>query len=90
MLKELGLSQAERNQIEGLQMRRFPSDDEQSGLGLSKEQLSAAAIARLAADPPPRVGELQHRTATKLIRPYPLGYVPTGLKPPRRFTQLPP
>jgi len=73
LLRELGLPQAERNQIEGLQIGRISSDDEQSGLSLTKEQLSQRAIVRLAADPPTRVGSLQRRTATKLARPYPLG-----------------
>eukprot|EP00966_Prymnesium_polylepis_P289876 6695801-Prymnesium_polylepis.1 len=73
LLRELGLPKEERKQIEGLKIRRFSSDEEGSGLTLSKEQLSARAIVRLAANPPPPVGMMQRRTAIKLLRPYPLG-----------------
>ena len=73
LLSELGLPKEERNQIVGLQIRRFSAGEEGDGLSLTKEQISARAIVRLAANPPPRVGLLQRRTAKALVRPYPLG-----------------
>jgi len=68
LLKAIGLSEEERNQIEGLttiQMR--------GSLGLTEAQLSTRAIVRLAVDPPAEVGSLQRRTSNWLLRPYPLG-----------------
>jgi hypothetical protein len=64
LLKAIGLSEEERNQIEGLttiQMR--------GSLGLTEAQLSTRAIVRLAVDPPAEVGSLQRRTSNWLLRP---------------------
>jgi len=76
LLMEIGLPLAERNQIEGLQMRRAPA----AGLAhhgnqfaLTEEQLSSRAISRLAANPPLGVGTMQRRTICWLLRPFPLG-----------------
>ncbi|KAL1525655.1 hypothetical protein AB1Y20_020505 [Prymnesium parvum] len=68
LLKELGLSQLERHQMEGL---TFRSADVPSSL--TAAQLSALASVRLARDPPPEVGTMQRRTASWLVRLYPLG-----------------
>ena len=76
LLVHLGLSTPERNQIEGLQTSRRNVTSRrlsQSELGLTDEQLSTHAIARLAANPPSGVGEFQRKTRGWLLRPYPLG-----------------
>ena len=63
LLLKLGVSRGERDQIEGL-----------AALGDQIEaQLASRAIVRLAADPAPEVGVMQHRTAKWLTRPFPLG-----------------
>ena len=72
LLHELGLSLAERNQIEGLHVGRSSSTSA-SGLGLSESQLSALAIVRLAANPPPETGQLQRKSAGWLLRVFPHG-----------------
>ena len=64
LLVLLGLTKAERNQIEGLS-----SVSMRGGLGLSEAELSSRAIARLALEPPRKVGELQRRSARWLLRP---------------------
>mmetsp|Transcript_74504 Transcript_74504/g.205372 ORF Transcript_74504/g.205372 Transcript_74504/m.205372 type:complete len:583 (+) Transcript_74504:981-2729(+) len=68
LLRELGLQDEERNQIEGLSSTRV-----RGGISLTEEQMSSRAIARLAADPPQQVGSFQRRTRAWLLRPYPLG-----------------
>ena len=72
LLKAMGVSAVERNQIEGLQVM-------QSSHGgvpiLTEEQQTARAIVRLAKYPPPEVAVLQQRTAARLLRPFPLGCV---------------
>mmetsp|Transcript_54109 Transcript_54109/g.160504 ORF Transcript_54109/g.160504 Transcript_54109/m.160504 type:complete len:614 (+) Transcript_54109:2410-4251(+) len=76
LLVHLGLSTPERNQIEGLQTSRRSSTSRrlsENELGLTDEQLSTRAIARLAANPPSGVGEFQRKTRGWLLRPYPLG-----------------
>ena len=40
---------------------------------VTEEQLSNQAVFRLAADPPPEVGEMQRRTTKSLLRAFPLG-----------------
>ena len=65
MLKALGLSDFEIEQIEGL-----GSVSIRGGYGLTEEQLSSRAIVRLAADPPQDVGVVQRRTAQWLLRPF--------------------
>ena len=57
LLKVMGLTTEERNQIEGLQVRRA----------------SSRAIVRLAANPPAEVGSMQRLSAMWLVRPYPNG-----------------
>jgi len=69
MLKALGLSDFEIEQIEGL-----GSVSIRGGYGLTEEQLSSRAVVRLAADPPQDVGVVQRRTAQWLLRPFPLGF----------------
>ena len=69
-LKELGVSVSDRNLIEGLLTSLSQSE---VGIGLTEEQQTARAIVRLAARPPPEVTAMQRRTATFLLRPFPLG-----------------
>lgn len=73
LLKELGVSEGERYQIEGLATRSSVSRRKGSGPVLTEEQLLSAAIVRLAALPPPEVRAIQRRTTKWLLRPYPLG-----------------
>jgi len=68
LLKELGLSHTERNQIEGIS-----SISVRGGLGLTEDQLASRTIVRLAHDPPQEVGIMQRRAAISLLRPFPLG-----------------
>jgi hypothetical protein len=69
LLKELGLSNAERSAIEGLQFAQASTPDPSgSGMGLTEEQLSSRAIVRIAATAPPEVGAMQRRTAKWLLR----------------------
>eukprot|EP00966_Prymnesium_polylepis_P329563 7385247-Prymnesium_polylepis.1 len=71
MLKLLGISSVEQQQIQGLQIRRRSLVEGQ--IELTEEQLKSRAILRLAADPPPAVGNMQRCTAKALLRPYPDG-----------------
>ena len=64
MLKALGLSDFEIEQIEGL-----GSVSIRGGYGLTEEQLSSRAVARLAANPTAEVGRMQQLTALWLLRP---------------------
>ena len=73
LLRELGLSSQERDQIEGLFVRRPSSAGFVVPPGHDHQQLSARAIVRLAADPPGAVGIMQQRTTRWLLRPFPLG-----------------
>ena len=68
LLMEMGLTQEQRNQIEGLASVRMRSQ-----LGLTPQQLAMRAIVHLAADPPAGVGHFQRRTCRWLLRPFPLG-----------------
>jgi len=70
LLKELGLHQAERHQIEGLSAISARGS---FTIFSTEAQLSASAIVRLAANPPPAIGKMQRRTAGWLLRPFPLG-----------------
>jgi len=72
VLKELGLSEVERSQVEGLSIRG-KSLETSEGFGMTEEQISSRVIARVAANPPPEAGHLQRLTAKKLLRPFPLG-----------------
>eukprot|EP00966_Prymnesium_polylepis_P112430 2601017-Prymnesium_polylepis.1 len=67
LLREMGTSHTDRNQIEGLQSSS--ADLMQCTFGLTNEQLSSRALMRIAADPPPDVGSLQRRTADWILRP---------------------
>jgi hypothetical protein len=69
MLKELGVRVSERNLIEGLAL----GSGSNAGIGLTEEQQTSQAIVRLAANPTPEVMEMQRRTMTRMLRPYPLG-----------------
>ena len=68
LLKQLGLSDTERHQIEGIS-----SVSVRGELGITEEQMSSRAIVRLAADAPPGVGKIQRQTCSWLLRPFPLG-----------------
>ena len=82
LLRESGISRAERIQIECLQTTRTVFARQSvygaSSLGLSEEELSTRAIVRLARDPPLNIGRLQRRTAQWLVRPY---RAPSGIEP---------
>jgi len=82
LLVELGLLQAERSQIQGLQTSLAQTDTTHQ---LNEEQLSSRAIIRLAVDPPPEVGQMQRRTASQLLRPFPLPLRTSG----RNMSPLP-
>jgi len=73
LLKELGLSPVERNQIQGLTGMTSSSVTVRGGSILTEAQLATIAIVRLAHDPPTSVGKMQRITAEKLLRPYPHG-----------------
>jgi len=73
LLKELGLSRAERNAIECLHFGITGSRQLHAEFGLTEERMSASAISRLAANPTAEVNQLQRRTRSWLLRPYPLG-----------------
>jgi len=72
LLKELGVSDVVRNQIEGL-TAKASSSSRTNGVALTDDKQALVASVRLAANPPPEVGTMQHRTAKWMIRPYPLG-----------------
>ena len=72
LLKELGLTDDQRHQIEGVLTIKV-----RGALGMTEEQLSNRAVARLAADPPPPAGAMQRLTTSWLLRPFPLG-MPLG------------
>ena len=64
LLKMLGLSHLERYEIESLSTVKV-----RGGAGLTEEQLTQRAVARLAADPPPGVAKMQRRTSAWACRP---------------------
>jgi len=66
LLIKLGIADSERNLIEGLHAGR-------GVLGRTGGASSAPALARLAANPPPQVFNVQRRTLAWLLRPYPEG-----------------
>eukprot|EP00966_Prymnesium_polylepis_P323324 7379526-Prymnesium_polylepis.1 len=74
LLQLLGLPFADRYQVEGLQIRSAASSAALGNIGigvivgLTEEQLSSRAIARLATNPLPEVGLMQRRTTTWLVR----------------------
>jgi len=72
-LKLLGISSAERYQLEGLQLGRSSALS-----GFTEEQQISHAVIRLTADPPAAVGKLQRLTAQWLVRPYPAGLRTSG------------
>ena len=67
LLSIMGLSAAERSQIEGL--RAEGASRGKDGPSLTEQQMSTLAIDRLTANPPPEVGSLQRRTSHRLLRP---------------------
>jgi len=75
LLLALGVSEADRHQIEGLKLRRgLPGAADLPGAqALVEEQLALRAIVRLAREPPSEVGVLQRQTRDWLLRPFPLG-----------------
>jgi hypothetical protein len=68
LLREMGVTSAERHQIEGLS-----TISTRNGVALTEAQLALRAIVRLAARPPVEVGRLQRRTARWHLRPFPHG-----------------
>jgi len=66
LLMELGLSSFERNQIENLSSNA-PTRR------LTGVHLSMSAVDHLAAHPPSKVGVMQRRTCSWILRPFPLG-----------------
>jgi hypothetical protein len=67
----MGLSIDDRNQIEGLNTSGLVKAH--AGIALTEVQIALRVIARVAANPPPEVGRMQQKTASKLLRPFPLG-----------------
>jgi len=68
LLKEMGLTSEERNQVEGLSQVKMSV-----GPGISAAQLASITINRLAFDPPPGIFRIQQRTTHWLVRPFPHG-----------------
>ena len=76
LLKRMGLGLVERMHIEGLRKQRGatnPSISSREPEILTEDQQVARAVVRLATNPPVQVGDLQRRTCTWFLRPYPLG-----------------
>ena len=82
LLLQIGLPKADRCHIEGLKtagVRRTSAfsagvaNADHKSDAVNEETLAARAIARLAADPPDKVGSLQRRSAHWLLRPFPHG-----------------
>jgi hypothetical protein len=73
LLTVMGVVRVECDQIEGLQTKRSTTSGDAEAFGVREERLSSLAIARLASNPPTKVGYLQRRTCGWLLRPYPLG-----------------
>jgi hypothetical protein len=65
MLKLLGISAYERNQIEGLQSSRS-----QFAAGVTEEQQTTRAVMNFTTNPTRTVGVMQRRTAGWMLRPY--------------------
>jgi len=78
ILKEMGVGEAERNQIEGLQLGMKVQSAGSAAFNLTIAQLSMLAISRVARSPPLDVGKLQRLSAKKLLRPFPLGLRTSG------------
>jgi len=78
LLAKLGVPRVERYQIEGI-IRKMVHDGQAltaaatSNVRLTEEQLSSRAVARLAENPPPEIGQMQRRTTYRLLRLFPLG-----------------
>ena len=70
LLRELDVTKADRDHIEGLQATSLTGRP-----GRSEGQIALLALLRLSTDPPAAVGRMQRRTARKLLRMYPLGCV---------------
>ena len=68
LLRAMGMSAIERNQIEGLVHDLGGTLSESA-----EEQQISRAIVRFVATPPPEVGRLQQKTASWPLRPFPLG-----------------
>lgn len=81
-MKLLGISSAERYQLEGLQLGRSSALS-----GFTEEQQISRAVIRLTADPPAAVGKLQRLTAQWLVRPYPAGEEHKSCRPHRIWSQ---
>ena len=86
LLKRIGLTVEERNEIEGLTRSTRTSDATRTSDDLSSREsstrdssaresrlLGQRTTTGLAADPPAKVFDLQRRTAMRLVRPFPLG-----------------
>lgn len=68
LLKEYGLTEEERNEVEGL-----VTGDAEGPVAQRPTTFGGRAAAQLAFDPPPQVAAMQKRTSTLLMRPYPMG-----------------
>jgi len=68
LLRELDVTKADRDHIEGLQATSLTGRP-----GRSEAQVALLALLRLSTDPPAAVGRMQRRTAQKMLRMYPLG-----------------
>ena len=99
----MGLSEDDRNELEGLSTRRS-SLGRRGSVAARQKMLSShirqpslsfptgrkgsppipplSFVGSLAYDPPDGVAEMQRRTASLLLRPYPLGLRFSGLSPP--------
>eukprot|EP00966_Prymnesium_polylepis_P253704 5863756-Prymnesium_polylepis.1 len=74
LLKLIGLTTTERSKIEGLlERRRSSASSIEPGVVVREEQQVTGALIRLATNPPPEVGDLQRRSQSWMLRPYPLG-----------------
>eukprot|EP00966_Prymnesium_polylepis_P006157 140986-Prymnesium_polylepis.2 len=75
LLRELDVTKADRDHIEGLQATSLTGRP-----GRSEAQVALLALLRLSTDPPAAVGRMQRRTAQKMLRMYPLGCVSYGFE----------
>lgn len=74
LLSTIGLSHAERDQVEGLQIGGASSARRSSNeVALTEQQMMSHAAFQLSSNPPAKVGSMQRRTAQWLLRLFPLG-----------------
>ena len=74
LLSAIGLSHAERDQIEGLQIGGASASRRSSNeVALTEQQMMSHAAFQLSSNPPAKVGSMQRRTSQWLLRLFPLG-----------------